>query len=196
MESLIEYLKKHGGYARMKGMKASGYQTRLVRRLLEEGQLVKVKNGLYRLASLQPSETTGLVEVCLAMPKAIICLGSALAFHELTTFIPASVSYAIPQSGKPAKLDHPPGDAYFFSLNQYRAGMEHRETPSGPIRIYGREKTVCDMFRYRNKFGEDLALEGLKEYLKRRDRNLSTLAKFAEICRVKGIVSSYVRALA
>ncbi|MGA9115848.1 MAG: type IV toxin-antitoxin system AbiEi family antitoxin domain-containing protein, partial [Bacteroidota bacterium] len=83
MNAAVKYLKDHKGYARMKDMKASGIHTREIQKLVEVGQLVKVKPGLYRLAEIQPDEATGLVEICLAMPKAVICLGSALAFHEL-----------------------------------------------------------------------------------------------------------------
>jgi len=66
-------------------------------------------------------------------------------------------------------------------LNQYKNGIEHHQAESGSIRIYHPEKTVCDMFRYRNKLKEDLALEGLKQYLRQADRDLNKLIEFAEI---------------
>lgn len=179
----------------MKDMKANGIHTRQIQRLVKDGHIVKMKAGLYRLADIQPGETSGFVEVCLAMPKAIICLSSALAFHELTTFVPTSIAFAIPRSDKPVNLPSPTNEPFFFSENQYKAGIEHIETKAGLVRIYGVEKTVCDLFRFRNKLGEDLALEGLKEYLKLRNRDLNKLMKFAEICRVKAIVSQYVKAI-
>ncbi len=194
MDAIIEYLRNHKGYARMKDMKANGFQTRDIRKLVDKGQIVKVKAGLYRLANLRPGESTGLVEICLVMPKAVICLASALTYHELTTFVPTAIFFAIPMSDKPIELSIPPNEPYFFSENQYKAGIEHHETKAGHIRVYGPEKTVCDLFRFRNKLGEDLALEGLKEYLKRRNRDLRKLRKFATVCRVQGIVSQYVKA--
>lgn len=195
MITILKYLKDRKGYARMKDMKASGFQTRDILKLVKNGRIVKVKPGLYRLADIPPGEATGLVEVCLAMPKAIICLASALAFHEFTTFVPTTIAFAIPRSDKPVKLAYPPNEAYYFSRSQYKAGIEHHETKSGTIRIYGPEKTICDCFRFRNRLGEDLALEGLKEYLRHRDWDLNELMKFAEVCRVKGIVSQYVKAI-
>ena len=195
MDALIKYFRDHKGYARMKDLKTTGFQTRDIRQLLEKGRLVKVKPGLYRLADVRPGETSGLVEICLAMPKAVICLTSALAFHELTTFIPTAISFAIPMQDKPVNLPSPPNEPFFFSENQYKAGIEHIATKAGLVRIYGLEKTVCDLFRFRNKLGEDLALEGLKEYLKLRNRDLNRLMKFAEICRVKATVSQYVKAI-
>lgn len=195
MVAIIKYFREHKGYARMKNIKANGFQTRDIQKLVKNGSLVKVKPGLYRLAGIQPGEATSMVEICLAMPKAVICLASALAFHELTTFIPTAIAFAIPRSDKPTKLAYPPSDPYYFSELQYKTGIEHHETKSGNIRIYGPEKTICDCFRFRNKLGEDLAIEGLKEYLRRRDRQLNKLMKFAEICRVKNIVSQYVKAI-
>ena len=195
MDAIIKLFIKNKGYARMKDMKASGFQTRDIRNLLKADRIVKVKPGVYRLADTQLGESSGLVEVCLAMPKAVICLSSALAFHELTTFVPTAITYAIPRSDKPVKLAHPPTEPYFFSEAQYKTGVERRETKFGGIRLYGMEKTICDCFRFRNKLGEDLAIEGLKEYLRRRGRDLNKLMKLAEVCRVEGIVSQYVKAI-
>ncbi|HTK83215.1 MAG TPA: type IV toxin-antitoxin system AbiEi family antitoxin domain-containing protein [Bacteroidota bacterium] len=195
MDPITKYLQAHKGYARMKEMKRSGIHTREIQRLVKSGRIIKIKPGLYRLANLQPGESHGIVEICLAMPKAVVCLSSALAFHELTTFVPTAISFAIPRAGKPVKLSYPPNDPHFFSDNQYKAGIEYLKIKAGDIRVYGPEKTICDLFRYRNKLGESLALEGLKEYLKRRNRDLDKLMKFAQVCRVKGIISQYVKAI-
>jgi predicted transcriptional regulator of viral defense system len=140
-------------------------------------------------------ESNGLVEVSLAIPKAVICLSSALAFHDLTTFVPTAITYAIPRSDKPIKLFHPPTEAFYFSAAQYKAGVEHIETKSGQIVIYGTEKTICDCFRFSSRLGDDIAMEGLKAYLRSPSRDLNKLMKFAEICRVKGALTQYVKAI-
>jgi predicted transcriptional regulator of viral defense system len=195
MNQVLKYLKAHKGYARMKEMKASGIHTREIQKVVDTGSIVKVKPGLYRLTELQQGESNGLVEVCLAMPKAVICLSSALAFHELTTFVPTTITYAIPRADKPIKLSYPPTESYYFSQTQYKSGIEHRVTKAGDIRVYGIEKTICDCFRFRNRLGEDIAMEGLKTYFRRRDWNLNKLMKFAEICRVKEIITQYAKAI-
>lgn len=179
----------------MKELKSRGFQTRDIQKLFRQGKLEKVKPGLYRLADMLPGPDSGMVEICLAMPKAVICLTSALAYHELTTFIPTAISFAIPRSDKPVKLLHLPNEPYYFSENQYKAGIERHQAEAGQIRVYGPEKTVCDMFRYRNKLGEDLALEGLKEYLRRSNRDLNKLMEFAKVCRVKGMVTQYIKGI-
>jgi predicted transcriptional regulator of viral defense system len=195
MNQILKYLKAHKGYARMKEMKASGIHTREILKAVDGGDIVKVKAGLYRLSQLELGESSGLVEVCLAIPKAVISLSSALAFHELTTFVPTAITYAIPRANKPLKLSHPPTESFYFSEAQYKAGIEHHETKAGHIRLYGVEKTICDCFRYRNRLGEDIAIEGIKTYFRRRDWNLNKLMKFAEICRVEGIITQYAKAI-
>ncbi len=195
IEDILSYLKLHHGYARMKELKAEGFQTRDVRDLLAAGQVLKVKPGLYRLAHLERTESSGLVEVCLSIPKSVICLTTALAFHDLTTFVPTEINFAIPRASKPIELRQLPTHPYYFSDNQYRAGIEALDTPSGPIRIYNPEKTICDMFRFKNKTGSDLAFEALKGYLGRRRRDLDVLMGYAEICRVKSEMAQYLRAI-
>ena len=159
MNPVIKYLKDHKGYARMKDMKASGIHTRAILKLIDEGEIVKVKPGLYRLADLQPDETSGLIEVCLAMPKAVICLASALAFHELTTFMPPSVNFAIPRSDKPIKLRYPPNNPFYFSEEQYGAGIEQHDAKTGHIRIYGPEKQFAVPFDFETGLAKILPLK-------------------------------------
>ena len=195
MDAILKYFRENKGYALMKHMRARRFQTRDIQKLVKAGRIVKVKPGVYRLADLEIGESNGPVEVCLAIPKAVICLSSALAFHELTTFVPTAITYAIPRSDKPIRLSHPPTESFYFSEAQYKAGIEHHETKAGHIRIYGVEKTICDSFRFRNKLGEDIVMEGLKTYLRKRNRDLNKLMKFAEICRVKGIISQYVKVI-
>jgi predicted transcriptional regulator of viral defense system len=195
MDAILKYFRNNKGYARMKSMKACGFQTRDIHKLVIAERIVKIKPGVYRLTDIQYGESSGLVEVCLSMPKAVICLSSALAFHELTTFVPSFITYAIPRANKPIKLFHQPTETYYFSEAQYKPGIEYHETNAGQIRIYCIEKTICDCFRFRIKLGEDLAIEGLKTYLRRQNRDLNKLMKFAELCRVKGILFQYVKAL-
>lgn len=192
---IVKYFKSNGGYARMNELKAAGIHTRAIKDLYDSGTITKVKPGLYRLASVPRSSESGMVEICLAMPKAVVCLESALSFHGLTTFIPTKISVAIPRDSKPNRIESTPAELFYFSPGQYKAGIEQHKTRTGTIRIYGPEKTICDMFRYRNKIGVDLATEGLREYRRNPKRDVKALMKFAEICRVKQIVSQYTRAI-
>lgn len=210
MKKIIEFFRNHGGYARMKELKAASFQTRDVGRLLREGSILKVKPGLYKLANVGSIRITlpapkvhgmgsviseGIMDVCRAIPEAVICLVSALEFHGLTTFNPSEIYVAIPNDRKIPKIDYPPIKVFYFRHRFYKPGIESIPTSHVTVKVYNKEKTVCDMFRYRNKLGEDLALEGLRNYLSRKDADTVKLREYASICRVKTIMMPYLKAL-
>jgi predicted transcriptional regulator of viral defense system len=207
-KEIVEFLKDHGGYARMKDLKAASFQTRDVSLMVKENVLVKVKPGLYRLANVGrivlpalkakgsgSAISQGIIDVCRAIPEGVICLASALEFYGLTTFNPSEIYLAIPNSGKIPKIDYPPVKVFYFRDRFYKPGIESINTGSTTVRIYGKEKTICDMFRYRNKLGEDLAIEGLRNYLSRKDADIAKIGEYASICRVKSILMPYLKAL-
>lgn len=196
MDKITNYLSAAGGYARMKELRAAGFQTRDVAELVAQGYIERVKPGLYRLAGHgETDEYAGLTEVCRALPDGVICLLSALDYHDLTTFNPSEVYVAIPHEAKPPRLFYPPIKPFFFRERFYNPAIEHITTPGGEIRVYSREKTICDMFRYRHKLGEDLALEALKMYLKLKDVSTARLLEYATVCQARTVMMPYLKAL-
>lgn len=181
----------------MKELKAASVHTRDIQRLVAEGVIEKVKPGLYKLADLEVSGRVpiGFVNVCRAMPVGVICLLSALDYWELTTFAPSQIYMAVPNSFRPPKIDYPPVNIYYFRERFYECGIETLATSMGEVRIYNREKTICDVFRYRNKLGEDVALEGLKNYITTKGMSIRVLEEYAEKCQVKTVIAPYLKAL-
>ena len=197
MKEIIMFFQKNKGYARMKDLKQAGFHTRRIREMLDEGKIEKIKPGLYRLSNIYSigEYSQSFIDLCNAMPKVIICLISALEFHQLTTINPSKVYVALPNSDKQTKIKFPPVEVFFFRNRFYNLGIEEKTTKTGSFKIYNAEKTICDMFRYRNKLGEDLALEGLKNYLKRKDADLIKLQNYAIKCQVKSVMSPYLKAM-
>lgn len=197
MDKIIKYFNSNHGYARMKDLKNQSFHPRNIADLLKEGIIEKVKPGLYKLVNFNfdQSINRSLIDICNAVPQGIVCLSSALSFYGLTTFNPSEVLIAIPNSWKPHKIIYPPVKFYFFRDRFYSTGILRIKTDGKEVRIYNKEKTVCDMFRYRNKLGMDIALEGLKSYLKLKEANINKLRKYAEICQVKTVMIPYVKAI-
>ena len=197
MDRILRYFKQKGGFARMKELRAASFQTRDIAKLVKKKQIEKVKAGLYKLPEIVVSidVNASFVEVCHAVPKGVIALVSALAHYELTTFVPSDIYVAIPLSDKPPKMVYPPVRFFYFPARFYNVGIRKIKTPAGTIRMYAMEKTICDMFRYRNKIGENLALEGLRNYLRRKDSNIKRLTEFAVVCRVKTVMLPYIKAM-
>ena len=181
----------------MSELRETSFQTRDIAKLVQEGKIEKVKAGLYKLPEITTSASVNasLIEVSQAVPNGVIALASALAHYELTTFVPPEIYVAISMSDKPPKIKYPPVRFFYFPDQFFRAGIEVIRTSAGTVRMYSREKTIGDMFRYRDKLGENLALEALKNYLRRKDSNIRRLSEYAAICRVKTIMLPYIKAM-
>ena len=193
MDKIIRFIQKNGDYARLSELREQGFQTRNITRLHEEGVLEKLQPGLYKLK--ESNITSGLVDISKAMPRAVIALVSALVYHELSAFNPSKIHVAIPNDAKPPILHFPPVEVYYFRKNQYQAGIEEKKIYGHTVKIYNKEKAVCDMFRFRYQIGEDLAFEGLKNYLKHPEANLNKLKKYMNICRVTTIMKPFLKML-
>ncbi len=197
MKEAIKYFKSNGGYANMTQLKQAGIHTSTIKAMLDQGIIEKVKSGLYRLFDIDPKSGINIsfIDVCKAVPKGVICLISAIDYYRLSTFNPPEIYVAIPQSEKPQKIEYPPTKFYFFPERFYNLGIEKIKTKAGEVRIYNIEKTICDMFRYRDKLGEDIPIEALKNYLNRKEANLIKLRDYAIRCQVKTVVLPYLKAL-
>lgn len=163
---------------------------------LRDKNIIKpVSRGIYRLAELPQISNPDLVTVSLRFPKAVACLVSALAYHDMTTQIPHQVTVAVPKDSRIPKLDYPPIKAYKFSHREYAAGIEVHHIDSVPVKIYNPEKTIADCFKFRNKIGMDVAIEALKLYRSRKKFDATALMKYAKICRVENVMRPYLEAL-
>ncbi len=194
MNQIIEIFNKHYGYARLKDLKANFIHTDIIKKLIENNTIEKVKPGLYKLVNMPVTAEQGKIDIHMAMPQAVVCLHSALAWHELTTTVPSEIMIALPRGSKPAKLMYPPVDVYYFSSANYQAGIQLRKTEYGTFSIYDAEKSIVDSFRYRHKLGENVALESLKNYLSRSDFRINTLLEYARNGRMYNILKPYIEA--
>lgn len=194
MKETIEIFKKNHGYAYLKTLKKTGVHTDRVRTLVEKGIIERVKPGLYKLADMPAVAEQGMIDICMAMPRAVVCLHSALSYYDFTTTVPSFVMIALPRGSKPAKVTYPPFKVFHFAEKNYQPGIEEVETESGIFRIYNPEKTLVDCFRYRNRLGEDVALEGLQNYLKSRKAKLSKLTGMAKEGRMFNVIKPYIEA--
>jgi len=190
-----EIFRNSGGVMRtMEAIKA-GIHPRTLYAMRNAGTLERLSRGLYRLTTALPLGNPDLVTVALKVPDAVICLISALAYHELTTQIPHEVHLAIRRGSEAPRVDHPPIRVFWFTGKAFSEGIETHRVDRVPVRVYSREKTLADCFKYRNKIGLDTALEALRVYRQQRRVNIEALTRFAEICRVKQVMRPYLEAI-
>ncbi len=164
--------------------------------LLENGLVERLARGLYQLTSLPPVAYPDEMVIARHIPRGVLCLISALAFHNITTQVPRLVWVALPPGVKHPQFRWPPIRVMRFGGEVYTAGVETHVMHGTPVRIYCAEKTIADCFRYRNKVGLDIALEALRYYRQRRLPDISALTHYTHIGCVDYIMRPYVAALA
>jgi predicted transcriptional regulator of viral defense system len=184
-ERAIELFRGHPAGLRTTQALRLGVHPRTLYGLRDQGVLEQVDRGLYRLADLPALAEPDLVTVALKVPRAVICLISALAFHELTTQIPHEVYVALERGSERPRLTHPPLRVFWFSGPSFHAGVEEHQIDGVPVCIYGPEKTVADCFKFRNKVGLDIAIEALRLWRDRPRPRPDVLLHYARIDRVE-----------
>ena len=189
-----EIFRKHGGRLRMSEAIKHGITRYMLYSLRDKGVIEQVSRGIYRLVELPPISNPDLVTVSLRFPNIVICLVSALAYHDITTQIPHDVSVAVPRDSRMPSLDYPPIQAHRFSNEAYKSGIEKHRIDGVYVKVYSPEKTLADCFKFRNKIGMDVVLEALKFYKTRKKFDLGELLKYAKICRVEKVMRPYLEA--
>jgi len=190
-----DIFRKHGGQLRMSEALDQGITRYMLYSMRDKGILEQVSRGIYRLVELPPISHPDFVTIGLRFPNAVICLVSALSYHDLTTQIPHVVSIAIPKDSRIPSLDYPPVQAHKFSKASYEAGLEKHRIDGVTVKIYSPEKTIADCFKFRNKVGMDVVLEALKLYKARKRFNPGALFHYAKICRVEKVMRPYLEAV-
>jgi predicted transcriptional regulator of viral defense system len=191
----ITLFREQGGTLRTSEALRLGIEPRTLYTLRDAGTLERLARGLYRLADLPPLSNPDLVIVARKIPLGVVCLVSALAFHELTTQIPHAVDVALESGNTRPRLAFPPVRVFWFSGAAWSEGIEVHQVDDTPVRIYGPEKSVVDAFKFRRKLGIDLAIEALKAYRTLPGFDVNKLLHYARICRVEQVISPYLEAL-
>jgi predicted transcriptional regulator of viral defense system len=164
--------------------------------LLRTGMVERQGRGLYVAKGHRYTADHALAQVAKRVPGGVVCLLSALRFHDLTTQLPAEVWVALPEKARRPRLDYPRLRVARFSGAALSEGIERHTTEGVEVRVYSAAKTVADCFKYRNKIGIDVAVEALKDFTRTHRGGANDLARFARICRVSRVMQPYLDAIA
>jgi predicted transcriptional regulator of viral defense system len=187
---------KHGGTLRTSQALRLGIHPRTLYALRGSGEIEQVARGVYRLASAPPLSNPDWAAIMSRLPRAVICLISALAHHGLTTQVPHATDIALSSHSQIPKMDNIPIRVFWFSEPSFSIGVETVNVDRIPVRIYSAEKTIADCFKYRNKIGLDVAVEALRAYREKKKKpNLNAILEFARVNRVQKVIMPYMEAL-
>jgi predicted transcriptional regulator of viral defense system len=196
-------LLRERGMARLSEFAEADITAATVSRMKEKGLLVRLARGLYQLPDASLDANHSLAEAAKLVPKGIVCLVSALAFHELTDTIPARVWMAIGPKDRRPRTERPPLQFVRFGPKVLNAGVQEHMIDGVRVRLYSPAKTVVDLFRYRRRAGKryqkspglNLALEGLREALRQRKATPSEIARYATEGGVWKVMQPYLEAM-
>lgn len=187
--------KKNGGILRTSQALQAGIHPATLYAMRDSGELEVISRGVFRLSDIPPLGNPDLVTVATRVSQGIICLISALSFHELTTQIPHEVHVALPRGAEEPRLDFPPVRTYRFTGKAFTEGVDIHDIDGIRIHIYSPEKTLADCFKFRNKVGLDTVIEAIRFYRERRKIKVDEIIRYAAVCRVEKIMRPYLEAI-
>lgn len=192
--AIIRFEEHHGLLGTSQAIRL-GIAPRTLYGLRDEGLITEVNRGLFRLTAAPPLSHPDLVQVAIKVPKGVVCLISALAFHGLTTQIPHEVYLALPNDAEKPRLLYPPLRLFWLTKKVYSSGIDEHLLDEIPVKVYGLEKTLADCFKFRRKIGLDVALEALKQAVMEQRIQVNKLLHFARLDRVEKVMRPYLEAL-
>ena len=184
-----------GGIVRLRELKAAGIPEVVVARLARSGRVVRLARGLYQLpnADLQTGHT--LAEVAKLVPKGVICLISALAYHDLTLQAPPFVWVAIDGHTRQPSHRYPPMRFVRFGEKALAMGIEEHLIEAVTVKVTAPAKTVVDCFRFRNKIGVDIAVSAMREALRKSVCTPDEIMELAKALRIANVIRPYLEAM-
>jgi predicted transcriptional regulator of viral defense system len=194
LQKIMQYVGKHG-IVRPRDIEAIGLPREYLIRLYRQGRLHRSGRGIYTVPDANVTERHSYAEVAKRIPAAVVCLLSALAFHEITTQSPPSVWIALRKGARKPVFPSPSLRIVRLSGPSLTEGIENHQVEGVPVRVYSAAKTVADCFKFRNKIGLDVAIEALKDCLHQKKANVNEIYRSAKVCRVNNVIRPYMEVL-
>lgn len=186
---VVSLFKKNNGYlTRSQLPDRNSYEE--IRGMIKTGKVERIKNGLYFMEGM--SSRSELVNLQSIVNDGVLCMNSAWFHYELTVQIPQAFHVAIEKSRKVTLPQYPFIELYYWQKNLLDLGVSQIRIDGVDVRMYDMHKSVCDAVKFRAKIGTETFAEILKNYLKRKDRNLAKLIDYAKVMRVENILKTYL----
>lgn len=184
-----------GGVLRTSEALAAGIEERTLYAMRDTGLIEPLSRGVYHLSAMPLPAYPDIAAVFRRAPRAVLCLVSALAYHEIGTQIPSAVQIALPAGVKAPRIGNPRIERFTMGDDSISAGVEEHTVGETPVHVFGVAKTVADCFKFRRRVGQSVAVEALQEALRERRATPAEIMRYAAIDRVQNVVRPYLEAL-
>jgi predicted transcriptional regulator of viral defense system len=172
-----------------------GVSRHRLRGMVRRREVEQIARGLYRVTDAPLTEHETIAMVFVRIPKGVLCLLSALFFHDIGTQLPRKIWIAIDRKARKPRVTWPPVEVVRFSGALLHQGVETRLLQGVEVHVTSPARTVVDCFRYRNKIGLDVALEALKDVMRSRVTTIDEIDRAATECRMKTVMRPYLEIL-
>ncbi|OGD15793.1 MAG: transcriptional regulator [Candidatus Aminicenantes bacterium RBG_16_63_14] len=194
-EQAVIDLAKKLGTIRIRDLLSRGIHPEFARRLVTKEILIRSERGLYTLADSEITEHHDFALIGKRLPKGVICLTSALRFHNIGTQLPRKICLALEKGSAQPRLSYPPISVVRISGLSFSEGIDEHTIEGVMVRIYNPAKTVADCFKFRNRIGLEAAIEAVRECLHERKATSDEIYRYAQICRVWNVMKPYLEAI-
>ena len=191
MKKIPGNLPKEKPYITYEELSSEGISSRGINKLLEEGVLYKIKRGIYEVSESADAEP---VMIGRLLPEGIFCLMSALYFHGYTDRTPQIYEIAIDRDANKRKvlsINYPVKPVY-ISRKILHIGRTKKKYDNGEIVLYDKERTICDIVRYRNKIDQEVLAKALRSYASDPEKDIRKLLAYASMLRIESKIREYM----
>lgn len=182
----------YGGMMRTKDLQKEKIQYRTLQRLIDQEVVEKVRYGYYQW--INPEDFSEVGTVIRLFPDAVFCMETALRYYEYSDRTPAEWHLAVSKdSGKSRfKIDYPFVKPHYMEPSWLEVGITSGTMDGHKVRIYDKDRVICDCLRYRNKMDKEIFNKAVQRYIADPEKNIPHLLEYAEVLRVKRIVKELI----
>ena len=183
--------RENGGILRTSELNNLGLSSRQINKLLESGEIIRIKRGFYELSdSIYPEE----VVIARLFPNSIIFLESALMIYDYTDRIPAAWQIAVDRDSEKTQyqIDYPQINVFYMEVKLLEVGVDIIQIEGLDVKVFNRDRTICDVLRYENKLEREVFSNAIQRYVKDPKINIRRLIQYSEIFNIKNKVQKYI----
>ncbi|MBR5061382.1 MAG: hypothetical protein IKX24_04480 [Prevotella sp.] len=188
MNSILQKIEAQGGILSVSELSGQAEYKRLLR-AFKRGEIVRIRQGVYAEPS---SLLNSMIDVERMIPKGVVCMYSAWNYYQLSTTVPPAFCIAIDSKRKVVIPNSIPVHLYYWKEDYLLFGISEKDISGYHVHITDLERSVCDAVKYRNKIGLDICAEIIRNYVKRKEKNLSRLSEYGKRLRICKVINSYI----
>lgn len=190
-KDIYRVFKSNGGILRTSQLNEHGLYSRQINKLIENGEIIRLKRGIYELIdNIYPEEVT----LARLFPNAVIFLESALMIYGYTDRIPSSWQIAVDRNSEKSqyKIDYPLIDVFYMESKLLDVGVNINQIEGVDVKIFNRDRTICDVLRHESKIEREVFSNAIQRYVKDPKKDIKKLLEYSKVLNLKNKVQTYI----